>query len=377
MNYFNQILSRILLVVVIGSCISCTPKEKIIETLSGLEIEEARLDQFIQKQMDTLKITGLSIAVINNSKVVYYRILGIANIDSLTKVTGNTKFEAASLSKPVFAYFVMKLVEQNVLNIDTPLYKYLPYEDIAYDERYKLITARMVLSHTTGFPNWRYFNTDQKLDIKSTPGTEYSYSGEAYEYLGMVVAHLTGRNSNNLEQLFQETVCKPLDIKNAYYVRNGATDSSKAKGHIDGKAVEEPSWYNYSRFGASWSLHTEALEFSKFLIAILQEKGLKKETYHQIFSKQIIIPKDEVTISYPGDVAWGLGFGIKDSPYGELYFHEGLNFGFQSFFMLNKKTKNGYIFFTNCQNAHAFMDNLESFLTNGIEKDYSAKYIDE
>jgi CubicO group peptidase (beta-lactamase class C family) len=374
MNYFNQFSTRIVLVIVILSCISCTPKEEIIETLSGLEIEESRLDQFIEKQMDTLKITGLSVAVINDSKVVYYRVMGMANIDSSTKVTESTIFEAASLSKPVFAYFVMKLIEQNVLNIDTPLYKYLPYEDIAYDDRYKLITARMVLSHSTGFPNWRQFNPDGKLDIKSTPGTEYSYSSEAYEYLCMVVAHLTGRDLNNLEQLFQETVCKPLDIKNAYYVRKNKIDSSKAKGHIDGIPVEEPFWYNHSRFGAAGNLHTEAFEFSKFLIAILQEKGLSKETYQDIFSKQILIPKDEVTISYPGDVAWGLGFGIKDSPYGELYFHEGLNHGFQSYFMINRKTKNGYVFFTNCENAHGFMDNLESFLTNGIEKDYSGKY---
>jgi CubicO group peptidase (beta-lactamase class C family) len=69
-------------------------------------------------------------------------------------VNDQTLFEAASVSKPIFAYFVMRMVEKGLLNLDTPLYKYLPYPDIEHDDRYKLITARMVLNHTTGFPNW-------------------------------------------------------------------------------------------------------------------------------------------------------------------------------------------------------------------------------
>ncbi|MFP3836070.1 serine hydrolase domain-containing protein, partial [Chryseobacterium sp. SIMBA_028] len=83
-------------------------------------------------------------------KIVYHRALGTANLETQLPLNNQSVFEAASLSKTVFAYFVLRLVDQGVLNLDTPLYKYMPYEDIADDERYKLITARMVLDHTSG-----------------------------------------------------------------------------------------------------------------------------------------------------------------------------------------------------------------------------------
>jgi len=122
-----------------------------IETVSGKRISFISMDDFLKKEMDSLRLPGLSIAVINNGKIVYNRALGLANIDSQKKVDDSTIFEAASLSKPVFAWFVMKMVQKGTLNLDTPLYRYLPNPDIDYDDRYKLITARMVLCHTFGF----------------------------------------------------------------------------------------------------------------------------------------------------------------------------------------------------------------------------------
>lgn len=88
-----------------------------------------------------------------------------------------------------------------------------------------------------------------------------------------------------------------------------------------------------------------------------------------MFTEHIPVSNEEVYISYTDSVAWGLGFGIKDSPYGKLYFHEGLNHGFQSYFIIDKEDKRGYVFFTNCQNADDFIKNLEIFLTNGMIED--------
>ena len=116
------------------------------------------------------------------------------------KVDSNTLFEAASITKPVFAFAVQRLAERGVIDLDKPLWLYLPYPDIAYDERYKLITAKHVLTHRTGFPNWRSMNESGKLDIKFTPGTDYGYSGEGFEYLKMVVEKITGKK---VEQVLQ------------------------------------------------------------------------------------------------------------------------------------------------------------------------------
>jgi len=360
----------LLLFTCISLILGCHTQENNIELLNGDLISKKAVDEFLVLQMDSFKITGLSIAVINNAEIVYNRTLGFANIDSLSEVTEKSLFDAGSLSKPLFAYFALKLSEQGVFNLDTPLYKYLLYPDIEYDERYKLITARMVLSHTTGFPNWRAFNPYGKLDIKCTPGTEFYYSGEAYLYLSKVIAHLSNRTLKNLDDYFQEVVSKKIGLNNSYYSANEYLKKHKVKGHIEGKPVDEPFYYfNLEKFGAAGFLHTEALDYSKFLIAIMNEKGLMKETFNEMFTEHIALSNEEVYISYTDSIAWGLGFGIKESPYGKLYFHEGLNHGFQSYFMINKEDKRGYVFFTNCQNADELIKNLEIFLTKGMIED--------
>src|SRR5262249_49289907 len=137
-------------------------------------INPDELDRFVRAYLEYYKIPGISIAVIKDFEVVYHRGFGVKNTATREPVDDDTVFEAASMTKPVFAYTVLRLVDRGVLDLDTPLYTYLPYEDIAHDDRYKLITARMVLTHRTGFPNWR----TGKLDIKFTPGTQVSYSGE-------------------------------------------------------------------------------------------------------------------------------------------------------------------------------------------------------
>jgi len=344
-------------------------ENKNIETLSGERINYQVVDNFLKSQMDSFKILGLSIAIINNAEIVYHRTLGYANIDSLSIVTERSLFEAGSLSKPLFAYFALKLYEKGVFDLDTPLYKYLPYPDIEYDERYKSITARMVLSHTTGFPNWRVFNPNGKLDIKCTPGTKFYYSGEAYLYLSKVIAHLTNRTLRDLDDYFQEIVSKEIGLKNSYFSTNDYLVKHKVKGHIDGKPVDEPFYYDMENFGAAGNLHSEAIDYSNFLITLMNNKGLRKESYNEMFKEHIKVPATEYDyLPHPDKLAWGLGFGIKNLQFGKMYFHEGLNHGFQSYFMIDEENKRGYVFFTNCQNADEFMCNLEIFLTKGNNK---------
>lgn len=163
-----------------------------IRSLTGKEIPISRMDSFLTAQMDPLNMPGLSIAFINDAEVVYFKGLGYADLETQKEVDSKTVFETASMSKPVFAYFVMKMVEAGIIDFDTPLYTYLAYEDVAYDERHKLFTARMVLSHTTGLPNWHDFQPpDSSLNVPEgaqyimfTPGAKYSYSGEALPVSG-------------------------------------------------------------------------------------------------------------------------------------------------------------------------------------------------
>ena len=328
-----------------------------IGTLSGKEIAEADMDNFIKIQMDSLGLPGLSIAIINDGKIVFHRALGVTNINTKEKVTDETLFDAGSMSKTPFAFLVMKMVEDGILELDRPLYMYLPYPDIAYDDRYKLITARMVLCHTSGFPNWRIMNKDQKLDIKFTPGTQYLYSGEGFEYLANVVAHLKNIEKNELQDLFEKEVAVPMGMQYAYFTWNDYVAAHQASGHFDGQV----SWgWGLSAgkpdFGASYSLQTEAVSYARLIIGLMQEKGLKKETYNEMLKPQILIPSRTDSASYC------LGIEMRPTRFGSEYLHDGYNRNFSSAFMFNKEQRFGYVFFTNCNKGTEFNEKLEKYL---------------
>ena len=130
---------------------------------NGKYISFSRMDTFLKSKMDSIGIPGLSFALINDEQIIYHRTIGVTNIETNQPVSNLTIFDAASMTKTPFAFLVMRLAEKGILDFDKPLFTYLPHPDIAHDERYKLITARMVLSHASGFPNWRRFNEDKKL----------------------------------------------------------------------------------------------------------------------------------------------------------------------------------------------------------------------
>ena len=254
--------------------------EGVLRTAGTFDAEA--LDRVLKAYLDYYKIPGISVAVIKDSKVVYHRGLGVKNTLTQEPVTDDTVFEAASMTKPVCAYIVLRLVDRGILKLDTPLYTYLPYEDIAYDDRYKLITARMVLTHRSGFPNWR----SGKLDIKFTPGTQFSYSGEGFVYLGKVVEKLTGKK---LVQLCQEEVFEPLGIEHASLVWTDEIAKLTATGHgaTSPMAKGRPSQPNMAA-----SLHVDAKNYAKFLIAYVQGKGLAEATARDMLRSQGAIPDE-------------------------------------------------------------------------------------
>lgn len=341
-----------------------------IKTLSGKEITTAEIDEFLKAQMDSMNIKGISIAVINDGKVVYHRAFGLAGIAdacSLNMVNDQTLFQAASISKPVFAYFVMRMVDKGLLDLDTPLYKYLPYPDIEDDARYKLITARMVLCHKTGFPNWRPDYTG-KLKLEFTPGTKYSYSGEGYMYLAKVIAHLTNTTLSNLDSVFQQEVCKPLNLKYAYFGLNDYVIKHLARGY-DGNQIHEDIDF-IMNFNSAGGLCTEAMSYANFLIAIMNNKGLKKESMEEMLKAQVEIPEDNNLRWDFGETEYSLGFGRKISTDGVNFTHTGNNWGFSSSFMFNKEKKFGYVFLTNSNSCHyhgcpELWKKLEPFMING------------
>jgi CubicO group peptidase (beta-lactamase class C family) len=312
--------------------------------------------------MDSLNIPGLSIAIINEGKVVYHKALGYANIEEKLPVTEKTIFEGASMSKPVFAFFVMTYVEEGKLDLDKPLYEYLPYPDIEHDDRYKKITARMVLSHQSGFPNWRENEPDKTLKIKFEPGTGYEYSGEGYQYLAMVLKHIIGTDWSGLEAAFQERVAKPLDMEHTVYIQTPYTRKHKAEPYDEnGKRVdwENDYWYkkDKERFVAPASIHSEPIDFSKWMIAMVNKKLLTEESYDELFKHHAVIPKSGADQYY-----YTLGLIAQDNPYAHLYFHGGNNTGFTCLLVFDTEKDWGYVIFTNSEFGSRLGGELFDFL---------------
>nr|WP_246164437.1 serine hydrolase domain-containing protein [Xanthovirga aplysinae] len=314
--------------------------------------------------MREFNIPGLAIAIINKGEVVYRINFGYANLEQKIPVTDTTIFEGASMSKSVFGFFVMKYVEEGKLDLDKPLHEYLPYPDIAYDDRYKKITARMVLSHRSGFPNWRENEPDKKLRIKFEPGTDYLYSGEGYQYLAMVLKHIENTDWAGLEVAFQDKIAQPLGMEHTVFIQTPFTTKYKAEPYDEnGKWIDwkKDYWNNKEEgvFGAAFSIHSEPLDFSKWMIGVMKEELLSKESYHELLKPHSNVPTDDLDISYT------LGFMKFPFIFTNTYGHGGNNEGFTSFFTLNTTKDWGYVLFTNSEYGEKLGEDLFFYLLLG------------
>jgi CubicO group peptidase (beta-lactamase class C family) len=144
--------------------------------------------------MRATSVPGLSLAVFKRARIVWQDSFGVRDRRSGVPVDSNTLFEAASMSKPVFAHVVLKLCERGILGLDTPLTRYSRHRLLEGDSRLDIITAPHILSHTSGLvPDWR--SSEQPLRIAFTPGEKWSYSGEGYYHLQSVITDLTGHTN--------------------------------------------------------------------------------------------------------------------------------------------------------------------------------------
>ncbi len=346
--------------VILFFLLSNTAHTQTLKNLIGTEISADSVTAFVLEQMKLQGVPGVSMAIINEGEVAYHLASGYSEVSSKQKISRKTIFEGASLSKPLFAYFVMGYVQEGTLDLDKPLYRYLPYAAIADDERYKKITARMVLSHTTGFPNWRSDHESGKLFISFEPGSAFQYSGEGYQYLAKVLAHILETDDAGLERAFQERVALPLDLNCTKFVQDAENMKNKAHGYIAEKAVAEDD--DPKVFGAAFSIHSEALDFSKWLIALIQNEGLTGASYETLFKTQVVLPEGHPQ-TQAGVTDWTLGFAKATMPFGSAYGHGGNNPGYTSLFIIAPEAKWGYVMFTNADQSQLPMALLQYLMT--------------
>ncbi|NER15079.1 serine hydrolase [Leptobacterium flavescens] len=298
---------------------------------------------FYDNLLEEYSIPGMSIAVIKDGKVDLSH-HGVTSNDTKTPVKLNTVFGAASLSKPAFAYAVMKLVEQGKIDLDKPLYGYLKNKDLEDDERHKQITARMILSHSGGLPNWRR----GKLKLMHDPGTKFQYSGEGYVYLARVIEHILQKPVN---EFMKDLVFKPLGMDHSGFTWEDRFKTNFASPH-DYTGSSKPNWRPEKPVVAS-SLQTTATDYAKLMMAILQRKGLKRSTYRQMEKPQIEISNS---------LSWGLGWGIQKSPRRKYLWQWGDNGTFKAFAMIYPDKNEGMVFFVNSYKGLRILPKLVDYL---------------
>lgn len=155
----------------------------------------AAIDAEVQRLMTREQVVGMAVAVIDNGEIVHVNSYGYANREEQRPLTRETIMYGASLTKVTFAYTIMQLVDEGRIDLDRSIAEYLPrplpeyegYEDLAGDERWRLLTPRIILTHRTGLANLRFLEPEGKLRFNFTPGERYGYSNEGIWVLQTVV----------------------------------------------------------------------------------------------------------------------------------------------------------------------------------------------
>lgn len=336
----------------------CSYGQNYYKTIAGTSVSIDSISYVVNSQIKALNVSGLSLGLITDNEFILKQNFGYQNYESQKPINDNNLFEAASMSKPIFAWLIMKLTEKGIIDLDKPLFQYYHYPDIAHDDRHKAITARLVLTHQTGLPNWRYGGP---LTINFEPGSDFSYSGEGYVYLGKVIEHLL---QMPLEQIFQQEVFQPLGMQNSTMIWSPSLNIKKAFGHYNGNVLST-DYYRPLRANPAASLHTNIEDFSKFILAVLNYKGLKQKSYDEMFRIQVTLQKGNSHQNEDGTIHWGLGWVIEKTPHGLIYQHGGNNGDFESYFQISLDKKSGYVYFSNSDKGDELNKSLKPLLTSG------------
>ncbi len=295
---------------------------------------EAQIPELMQKNI----IPGLSLAIIRDSKIFWSQGFGVTNNFKRKIVNNDTIFAAASLSKPIVAYATLKMIERGQLNLDKPLCDYTA-EPYISDPRLKLITTRRILSHTTGFPNW---SGDAPLQIQTTPGTKFGYSGEGFLYLQKVIEEIT---QQPLAEYLHQNLLNPLSMNSSSFIWEPKFDQIACDGH--NREGEPTPMSKPQKASAAGSLRTTATDYAKFLIAMMKPGKVDSPKLTQVSLTQMLSPQIKIN----QHLDWGLGWGLEKTSNGAFFWHWGDIVTFKSIVMASKDLGTGIVILTNSQNG--------------------------
>lgn len=311
------------------------------------EPNKSKITDNLQKLLIDNNIPTLGLGVIVDGKLTEIKVYGSLKGKSVAPY--NSIFNVASLTKPVTAITILRLVSLGMWNLDEPLDKYWIDPDLAIDPRHKKLTTRMILSHQTGFPNWRWQKTDKKLSFEFDPGTKYQYSGEGFEYLRKAIEN---KFHKTLENLAKEMIFQPINMNDTSYIWNEKKDAGKIVIGYDKNGNPYDIVKNKMANGAD-DLMTTVEDYSKFLVSVMNNDLLSKAVFEELKTKHVKTKDNKF---------FGLGFEIYDLGNGEIALaHGGSDKGVNTFAVILPKTKQGLVIFTNVDDGYKIYESIINY----------------
>jgi CubicO group peptidase (beta-lactamase class C family) len=330
----------------VGQCQTGTAQQSGVSELSKFETIEKAVPVLMQKN----NIPGAAIAVISEGKIAWSKGFGQASAGK--RVDETTLFNIASQTKPVVAAMVLKMVNQGKWKLDEPLSKYWIDPDLKGHEWLSLLTTRHVLTHRTGFPNWRNSDPSNKLRFQFKPGTSFGYSGEGFEYLA---ASLQKKFGMPLDSLLSKWILVPAGMHNTSYY-NDRIDSSRLASWYDRNGAP----YNGSQrrgISAADDLISTVDDYCRFGIYVMNGNEINATLFKQMVSSAVMNKP-----SYGRGLGWGV---VKDLPRGEIAIeHGGSDIGVRTMAIFKPKSKSGVVIMVNSDNGQPLIDSVIKLTLN-------------
>jgi CubicO group peptidase (beta-lactamase class C family) len=289
------------------------------------------------------KVPSVGIGIIEDGKL--RKVMMYGELRKGDQAPYNSIFQVASLTKPVTAMVTLRLVSMGKWQLDEPLSNYWVDPDVLNDPRQLLVTTRHVLSHQTGFDNWRWNNKSGKLVFNFDPGTKFKYSGEGFEYLRHALENKFGMS---LDRLADSVLFQPLKMSDSRYIWDENIDQSRyAVPHdTSGKELDIPK---NTESSAADFLKTTIEDYCKFAIAVMNGTDLTPEVFHEMITPQVKVNKNETF-----GLGWDMISNLSNGEY--TLFHTGSDPGTRTAVILLPKSGRGIVIFTNGDNGNKLIE---------------------
>jgi CubicO group peptidase (beta-lactamase class C family) len=327
---------------------------------SGKPPLSERLEAWVPELLQELQVPGAALVLLHGGKPAWSGQFGLAEAGMAKAIDASTVLEAASMSKPLFAYLALQTVQAGQLELDRPVLQYLPQEVFKPQQDWqRLITARMLLTHRSGLPNWRSSDDEvtNSLRIAFEPGQRFNYSGEGYFYLQRVLEAIWGEP---LQSRAEKRLFQPLGMQHSGFVLTPQLDGLRARGHdVQGRVLPAQE---YKEANAAYTLYTTAADYALFLAEMLKRDRSAAHSLNaanlQAMLAHATPATDRAPIARPGlaqglAVFWGLGWGINTTAQGDIAYHTGTNStGFRNYCQFSPSRQSGFVLMSNGLNGN-------------------------